>query len=812
MSILTRADNAQVHWLVDDAPNKTLGPNHAVLYVPRMPVKLGQVTRDSAQGLTPQKTFEERYSGSKSLADDDIQADDLFVIPKTRGQDFDYDNSIRRLIHHLHKQGKCPFDALYPGYQKTQANSEALLGYDRAQHLTTLTQIIKQYFKLGEYFDTRDQLTWRWKQQEDIDLILAKLREHHLCLFAAYTSRGKTKISMEVAHQLLPQGGIVLVTTPISDTKKSFEENCVNWHFGANRSLQTTYMDSQAFGKANIRQLRERAANNELIFVVLTVQDLRWGESQLTEASDAGVDKLRKKYQALSKHVDLWIRDERHSQYNGFVTSQRLAEMKADHVLDLTATPYNCYNKYDAQHILARTLLWGLRNQAHTRLPSIAIDAISGAGLKLVPELEAVYQQEEGYDPRKLFQRENQNFVMQQEIVTLANQFYTNSRSRKKNPLSITNDTSLSDSAKLCGLWVLPQGQQGDGASDYLPALAHMLNTRADPGVFYIDSYDVEYKCGKSQTISSYVDQLIATHGRVVILTCGKFLTGTDIPSLGHIVLWDRMDSVANFEQLLGRMIREYPGKTHTKLYALAPGMSVAVTLGRMAQKNAELGGGTEYEVLDCVPLSEYGNTGYRQLAADEILEQTQNWFQSHVRDRLPSVSVWNMIQRGHIPDNWHELDLKKFRNILPRTQLTDDTGAKVRAKVAKGGKNNKAATKSDLDEIENIVRILQNVIFEVQWVAYSQDNWNWQHVITNEAILGMFGEDVVEAVVETIHSNPELESMIQEHLSTKQQAYKNLDPEQVFGELFGNSKLKQSIGLVYVPWKLAEELVNALP
>jgi hypothetical protein len=46
----------------------------------------------------------------------------------------------------------------------------------------------------------------------------------------------------------------------------------------------------------------------------------------------------------------------------------------------------------------------------------------------------------------------------------------------------------------------------------------------------------------------------------------------------------------------------------------------------------------------------------------------------------------------------------------------------------------------------------------------------------------------------------------------SKQQAYKNLDPEQTFGELFGNSKLKQSIGLVYVPWKLAEELVESLP
>jgi hypothetical protein len=470
--------------MVETPASQTLDANHAVLYVPRVPIKLGQVTRDSAQGLTPARVFEERYAGSKALADDDIEATDLFVVPKTHGANFDYDDDVRKLIHHLHTQGKCPFDALFPGYQIAKQNTEALLGFDRSQHLSILKNIIQQYFGLGDFYDTRNPLSWRWKQEQDIHTIVQKLSDHKLCLFAAYTSRGKTKISMEVAHRLLPKGGIVLVTTPITDTKKSFEENCTSWHFGPNRQLKTTYMDSHAFAKTSVQDLKKRAQSQELIFIVLTVQDLRWGPADHNRV-DAQTTQLRKKYAALSNHVDLWIRDERHAQYNGEVTNQRLHTMTAAHELDLTATPYNCYDKYDLKHVHSRTLLWGLKHQAHTHLPSIRIDAIASAGMKLIPQLQSVYNQQEGYDPRKLFLRQNQNFVMQREILALARGFYENPRSRAKNPLSIENDVELSAASKLCGMWVLPSGQDGDGAADYLPDLALLLNSACED-VFYI--------------------------------------------------------------------------------------------------------------------------------------------------------------------------------------------------------------------------------------------------------------------------------------------------------------------------------------
>ena len=811
MSVKVTAGKARVHWLVENHGSQTLGVDHAILYVERTTLKLGKVSRNTAAGLTPQQAFEIRYENSKSNVGSDIEALDLFVIPKTHGENYDYDEEVRKLIHHLHKQGKCEFDALFKAYQKEDYNSEAMLGYDVNTHPTMLLNIVKQFCGLGVTYDTRDKIVWRWKQEEDIEMILDRLDNHNLCLFAAYTSRGKTKIAIEAAHQLLVAGGIVLVTTPITDTKKSFWENLNFFHFGDNRNMRTTYMDSAQFAKTSMNELNRRADSGELIFIVLTVQDLRYGEA-LDADVDASVVQLREKYASLSGHVDLWIRDERHSQYNGYVTSQRLGKMRAEYELDLTATPYNCYDKYDWKHVVSRTLLWGLTHKAHTRLPTIRIDAIGMAGVKVIPELAMLYNEQEGYDPRKLFVRHNNNFVMEQEIVRLAEGFYTNARSRTKNPISIVNDVELSNSAKVCGLWVLPQGSEGDSASDYLPALADLLNRRvAKEGIYFIDSYSVENTCPANETIGDYMNQLVSLHGRVIILTCGKFLTGTDIPCMGHVVLFDRMESVANFEQLMGRMIREYPGKSEVKLYVMAPGAGVGVTLGRMARMNAELGNGTEYGVLDCIPLTEYDGTHFRTFSVEEILNMTQAWFRGEVRDKLPMNSLLMKISTVDLTA-WADLDMSKYKHMLPKIKLSDDTDAKVRKKLKEAVKNGQPRTKEEINFQERVAQMLQSVVWEAQWVAYTIYSVEWRVILQHETMQGMFDAQTLTCVKNTLESNTALEKMVDEHIRDKQFAYRSLPPEEFYPELFGNSKMKQGLGLVYVSFDLAQEMVDQLP
>lgn len=805
MSVKVIGSNAKIHTL-SNSFNGFLSQEHGILYVGTK--GLGQVTRNTAAGLAPSRAFEERYNGMKSAMTGNFIADDLFVFDTIHGEDFDYDDGARKLINDLFVKGKVPFNANVGTIQAENTNSEALISYDREKHLDILIGIIKQYFGLEMFFDTKDPIIWRFKQEEDIEEIFERLIQYRLCLYAAYTSRGKTKIGIEVAVRLCQQGGIVLVTTPITDTKQSFEENINDFHFGADRSFKVTYMDSVEFAKHSVAELRQRADNSELIFVVLTVQDLRYGEDAPSKV-DSETKELRAKYHALSGNVNLWIRDERHAQYGGEVTSQRLANMKAEYELDLTATPYNVLDKYNWEQIVSRTLLWGLKYKEHTKLPTIRIDAVGTPLSNVSAKIAAMYSEEEGFDPRKLFVRNNGNFVLESELLDIRDRMYHSPLSKKKNPLSIANDTELSSFAKNCGFWVLPEGQDGDGAADYIPDLASLLNTNSK--TYFTDSYTLEKECPKTTTIGKYIETLVKQHGRVVILTCGKFLTGTDIPALGHIVLMAKMNNIANFEQLLGRMIREYPGKDEVKMYCFAPAMEIGLIMGRMAKMNAvALNGGTEYEMLECIPLTEYTSSGPLKICPDTILAEVQEFLKNRSKDRLPSAPLETRLA-GMDLSAWEGKDTKKFKKSAPKAGLTEDNGAKVKNKLGDNSKTGKPYTKDELNTITQIANAIQTVMVEAKWIAYSIDNYDYYVVLSNPVLVKMFPEEI-DAVIATIENDAVIKDMVVKNLNDKQLAYKGLAPIDVYDDIFMNNEYKKNIGLVYVNFDMAKELVDNLP
>jgi len=803
MSIKVVGSKARLHTL-SNSFNGSLSKEHGILYVGTK--GLGQVTRNTAAGLTPSRAFEERYNGMKSAMTGDFIADDLFVFDTIHGEDFDYDDGVRKLINDLFVKGKVPFNANVGSIQEENTNSEALILYDREKHLDILVGIVKQYFGLEIFFDTKDPITWRFKQEEDIEKIFKRLIQYRLCLYAAYTSRGKTKISIEVALRLCQQGGIVLVTTPITDTKKSFEENINNYHFGADRNLKVSYMDSIKFAKHSVAELRQRADNGELIFVVLTVQDLRYGDDA-PGTIDPDTKELRAKYHALSGQVNLWIRDERHAQYSGEVTSQRLANMTATYELDLTATPYNVLDKYSWDQIVSRTLLWGLKYAVHTKLPIIRIDAVSTPLSSVSSKIALMYSEEEGFDPRKLFVRNNGNFVLESELVDIRDCMYHSPLSKKKNPLSIANDTELSSVAKNCGLWVLPEGQDGDGAADYIPDLAFLLNTNSK--TYFTDSYTLEKECPKTTTIGKYIESLVKQHGRVVILTCGKFLTGTDIPALGHIVPMAKMNNIANFEQLLGRMIREYQDKDEVKMYCFAPAMEIGLVMGEMAKKNVALNGGSDYEMLECIPLTEYTTAGPRKISPDTILAEVQEFFKRLSKDKLPSSSLETRLA-GMDLAMWEGKDTKKFKKSAPKAGVTEDNGAKVKNKLGTDPRTGLPRTKEELNTITQIANAIQTVMVEAKWIAYSIDNYDYSVVLSNPVLSKMFPEEM-DAIIDTVENDPVIKDMVIKNLNDKQLAYKGLAPIEVYDDIFMNNEYKKKIGLVYVNFAMAKELVDNL-
>jgi hypothetical protein len=805
--IVVNGSQAKIHWLSNNHNNGCLTKDQGIMYVTK-DNKFGKATAESYAGLTPAQAFGRRYGGMKSAMTSNFIATDFYVFDKSATTDADPDDSVRLLINDLAKKKRIPFSANVGSTQEENTNSEALISYNRENHLGTLTEVVKQYLGLEMFFDAKDPIIWRFKQEEDIEEIFECLIKCRLCLYAAYTSRGKTKIGIEAAVRLCQQGGIVLVTTPITDTKKSFEENINGFHFGADRNLKVTYMDSTEFAKHSVAELRQRADNDELIFVVLTVQDLRYGEDDVATV-DTDTKKLRDKYHALSGQVNLWIRDERHAQYGGEVTSQRLANMTAEYELDLTATPYNVLDKYNWEQIVSRTLLWGLKYKEHTRLPTIRIDAVSTPLSNVSSKIAAMYSEEEGFDPRKFFVRSNGNFVLESELLDIRDRMYHSPLSKKKNPLSVANDIELSSVAKNCGLWVLPEGQDGDGAADYIPDLAALLNTNSK--TYFTDSYTLEKACPKTITIGKYIESLVEQHGRVVILTFGKFLTGTDIPALGHIVLMSKMNNIANFEQLLGRMIREYQNKDEVKMYCFAPAMEIGLTMGKMAKMNAiALNGGTEYEMLECIPLTEYTTDGPRKISPDTILAEVQEFLKNRSKDRLPSAPLETRLA-GMDLSAWDGKDIKKFKKSAPKAGVTEDNGAKVKTKVGNNPKTGKPYTKDELDTITQIANTIQTVIVEAKWIAYSINNYDYSVVLSNPVLAKMFPEEI-DAVIDTVENDPVIKDMVIKNLNDKQLAYKGLTPIEVYDDIFLNNDYKRDIGLVYVSFQLAKQLVDDLP
>jgi superfamily II DNA or RNA helicase len=801
MSIKISGKEANIHWLSDKHNNGSLVTGQGILYLTADNHKFGQATSDAYKGLTPDEVFEKRYSGKKDRLLRDWIAQDIIVFNNVSGERMD--DRVRKNIFKYHSLGLIPFSANVGRKQKKNTNREALIDYCPKRDLPTLLKIIKQTLGIETYFDTRNPIKWRHLQDEDVKNLCRILTTEMVALYAAYTGRGKTIIAIETVSRIIDKGGVVLVTTPQTSTADSFKENIEKYHFGPNRARKITYMDSDEFSKHSVDDIRRRADVGELIFIVLTVQNVRWTKDR----------KMREKYYSLSGKIDFWIRDERHEQYEGLVTKQILRPIEAKYILDLTATPYNVYDQYKDSQVYVRSLLWAIYNRNVTNVPKMYIESFFTPFTKVSPKIVDLYSKEEGFDPRKLFVRKNKNFVMGSEIIEIFKLMYSSKLSKNKNPFSVVNDTDLSEVSKQVFLTALPEGQSGDGAAEYIPALAKMLNAVDELGIFFISSYDVETNAKKENlTISNYIENLKKNKkSRICILTCGKFLTGADIPCIGHILLFVKVNSVTLFSQIMGRAARVYPDKEAVKIYSFAPGTEIALTFGQMAKLSSNLDPSfTEKQLLDCIPLTEYGDGGLRRIDAAEILEITEEHCKSLSKDKLPSVALEDVLIKHKDLSAWENLNIKKFKNSNIKIVLNDKNGAKVRdvVKLSSG-----RVKKEEMTNIENIAATLQAIMVEAKWVCYSTNNYDYSKVLANPVLRKMFSDEIIDAAIHTIEKSDALKSLIKYNFEKKKLAYKNsTDEESVYDDVFLNNVYKRSLGLVYLPFSEAKKIVNKLP
>lgn len=814
----------------DDQP---LGPEHRLFYRIEGSNHFGKLD-DGLTGMLPQAAWKKSYSGSTRTADDDIILGDVFVYDITDRPEIgneDADNAIRGYINSCYGARSITFCANVPkgkfkkSWNSTERkyNGEALVKFVPDSDINTLVKLVRQWLGQAEHFECKRAIDWNYiyEQQEDVIELMGILMRTNTALYSAYTSRGKTLISLATAARMFPNGGIVLVTTSIVDTLRSFHEEASGKYLSDNRQQKVTPLLAADFKaevkKHGIEGLRARAAAGELFIILLSIQDLRWDDSSEESVTDEVVE-LREAYRMLSGNVDLWVRDEIHKEYGGVVTKARMAHLIADKYLDLTATAYTIMSDYTDGNYLIRTLLWGLQHAEANRLPKlgIRIRGIGEAVSAISPKFAGIYSAAEGYDPRKYVAVSDGHFVMAQALLDLRNAMYFDPRSPQKNPIGVACTNS---NGTQCGMVVCPDGTGEYGSAVYLPMLAKLWNSGLDiKDTLFIDAYELE-KIANSRNISinDYVVELMASYRRVIILTCGKFLTGTNIKPLDHVVLIDSMKSISNFEQLVGRMVREWDGKDVVTLYSFMPNQDIKLLYSRWTGHASKITGVTQKEFYDVLPLTLYDiDTSKMVTPAFENIVQT---FQEYAMDKasrgLPSQTVSGELETVDFDMSNEAKDMaKKFKkaDASPTESLGGKSGAKVsQKKPSTNPKTNKPYTKEEWDDHQLAIVLLQQSAKYAPIFAVGHDNYSVDYVYALPEMDDLLTVAVMKLIRNIIGQNSELKRSIQENLNDKRVAFQNLPFNDVCDEIFKNDKFLKDQNLVFITNVAAEYFCTTL-
>ena len=638
----------------------------------------------------------------------------------------------------------------------------------------------------------------RFGQEDAIKEISDILLKKSNCLFAGYTGIGKTLIS-EVAvlryFNNIKKGGLVLVTTPIPDTLNSFIKGLKNIDVCENRNQKYSYMTKKEWENTSLQDVKKRTNNGEVIFLLLTAQDLFYDDKNLDS-------KIRKEYNKLNGKIDLWVRDEGHKFYRGDRTSTLLDCLKASVILDLSATPYNFLDTYRQDTIVNRDLLWGSKHRKYTGLPEIAIESYETPFAGLSANIKAAYDIEEGYDPRKWFVRDdNGAYVYIEDIVETYRLKYDEVLPKKKNYLNV----KLAD--KRVVLDVLPAGEDGDGAADKYPDLAKILNQRIKTRHF-IDAWSLKEMSDKTDlTLEDCVDKLLEKYPAVNILTCRKFTTGTDIPQMSHINLFDKISSPTELSQLIGRMIRLYEEKNQVKLYNHCPGNQVELALGIAARKSSTLSGESQVEYLESIPFTKYplNSTKPTVVTAEDIISQVQEYYRSISSPRPNTNALLNAL--SEVPSSFfNTIDLKKLGShktqISSKVKVSDPNKSKVKHIIPSGVGVNPTS-----DVISKVRELLTSIGIEMSWVSYTNKTYDPLEVLDTEEMKRMFDEYPL-SIARSIIMNESVFKFFTRFLKEKKEAYNDRPFEEVHDYIFIDTDKKRKIGLVYVPMKLAYEMV----
>lgn len=633
-----------------------------------------------------------------------------------------------------------------------------------------IIEVVSNLINGGERICTKKPFTPRYGQEDTINESLAHIKQSNTCTVHLYTGGGKSFLGIIIAlHSLSGHNGAgILVSTPMASTVTSFTKAIDgDMRLGA-PGQKYSYMTAKTYNEI---EFNNRIESGEFVFLILTAQDYFYEKDT---------------YNSVATTCAAWIMDERHFLYEGIKTSQKIAGINIPITINLTATPNNIIDK--VSNVVSRGLCWAIKNREHTNVPVPHIACVNSF---MSNSKVSGVQESDGFKPEKYFQRndnEDRTFKYGSSIVKIANLMYTDDSGPDLNPLSIMDDVDMSEISKQVGMWVLPKGDSGE----YIPQLTQYLNENVE-GRLFLCAYDM------GSDPNQVVQQKIAEgHKNITILTCDMFIIGTDIPIVGHIVLWRSMSSTSRFIQLIGRMQRVLSNKSHTKIYCMGSNMEIENTLFEIAKEEAESDGVGVEEYLKCLPLTQYDLSGsITKLTATDILKDVHNHHYVGVT-----------IDLNEFQSSLGQIDLSTINFVPSKSQsdsttITEDNNAKTRSPRPKNDRGEKSLT------IQQLAKKIQSFTTELIWIAASLNETDVHILKNDERIVSMFS-DSIGAIHTVLNEVDGLDKKISDFLYMKLVALRNCEFEEIHDVMFNNTPEKKSVSCVYTPIPMAENLIDS--
>lgn len=833
MAILIKPNKE--HWLTESASSGLLLDNQGVIYIEQKPNgKLGLIKPGTHTNKGLGEALEARYRNQASAMNENFIADAYGF--ECDNKDILHDNKIRAKIHEEYLNGNAPFDAYSKLNNKAPDgdNTEAMPGYEpnNPEHIDYLRNTIVNYFD-PNVKDTRIPWVPRnsstpYGQDLMIDQLTDKFSRFNRVAFNGHTGLAKTMIAAAVAHRIwYNNGSVILATSPVVDTIDDIDSNFSDWNYPVpgvdTRKREVKVLRGKDFCNTTSADILNMRSNGIMVVLAIGIQDLRYG------ADESNGHNIRDKYSDIFDNIefDAWIRDEAAHTYNGAITKKVLKNVKWKQLLDLSASINKVRPRYHPDAIVDRGIFWAMEYENQRGTPKVLIDVLSGAVEEALPErYRDRYCTEEGFLPLKMVEKSDAGILQSLPAFdSLFESQYLSEENRDMNPLSIRNDTDIPLLSRKIGLHVLPEGINGDTASEYINQLATDLNSMPKyvykytenskkelvpyrGKVCFVTPYNwkqwIDEKRGKCK-YRDVIEDLETRFEHVTILTCRTWVIGSNIPRIGHVCLWDKMTDPYLIEQLFpGRGYRVVEGKTHIKLYVLTPGVKVQESFCVLAKQTASARPDKPCPtvLLKNINLKAYSNLRMEKVDFADVFREFNDTNRASVKRVIPGDAILDAVRNTAQYDQLARLEVDKNKYLDGGGgELTEDNGAKKGEK--KKEKKKKRAGRRSNDE--KLVDNIRSVMAELPPFTVPEGITDIVDALKHEQISNLFGKDNVDQIVDAVENNASLQNLLQDKLTDWHHNLAMCGFDESHDIIFRNTSKKKEIGVVFINMPAAQ-------